>query len=579
MSVATHIMRAGGLYYLRVRFPADLRRRLGKTEFRRSLGTSSAVVAKRQAGVLYARLIDALELVRAMPDDFSDAAYIAKLEETLAMAAEAHEAEMQVVKLQAQLDRLNSAMAAIQRAKANREIIKQFTQAAENLETKVSDAAISSDNRSRSIAIQKEYISRREQELNVQELAVANPAVAEALAIVQKLQSQSRPSRDMKTPTIISYMNDIHIQEKKLNDGANRHILNYVNLFARVCGDRSLAGYTRTDVLKWISVLEKMKNTYGKSSKDFGKSISEILKETKAANLPTLSEKTIKNHRVHVRALFMTSIKHYKYASSDDIDNMFSDIKLSDSVPVAQQRKVWSFEQLTELFRSPIWAGTRSRSDDYVRRNEPGKNIHKDAYWWLPIIALHTGCRVEEIAQLQHGDLQYDKDGVSFIEINTDDGKRVKKAHGNVGNGIRNIPIHKLLIELGFLKLFKTDNPKLSAKRIFPELIPRGREAKLSQMYSTHFSEYRQKVGLYEELRDFHSLRHTFISAMQNDFGVAQLLVARLAGHESSDTEFQKLRMTHKYTTYSIKHLNDAVQQLDYEGLGVDFSNLRKTLC
>ena len=69
MSVATHIMRANGLYYLRVRLPADLRLRLGKSEFRRSLCTSSAVEAKRKAGVLYARLIDGLELVRAMPND------------------------------------------------------------------------------------------------------------------------------------------------------------------------------------------------------------------------------------------------------------------------------------------------------------------------------------------------------------------------------------------------------------------------------------------------------------------------------------------------------------------------------
>ena len=399
------------------------------------------------------------------------------------MAAEAHEAEMQVVKLQAQLDKLNSAMLSIQRAKDNRDTLNQCIQAAENLEVKISDVKSSVDNKNRSVNIQKDAIIRREQELSVQELAVANPAVAEALAIVQKLQEQSRPSRDLKTPTIISYMNDIHIQEKKLNDAANRHILNYVNLFARVCGDRPLAEYTRTDILKWISVLEKMKNVYGKSPSDYTKSIAELLKETKSRKMTTLSEKTIKNHRVHVRALFMTSIKHYKYASSDDIDNMFSDIKLSGSVPVAQERKVWSFEQLTELFKSPVWSGTRSRSDDYVRRHEPGKNIYHDAYWWLPIIALHTGCRLEEIAQLQHGDLQHDKNGIPFVEINTENGKRIKKAHGSVGNEIRNIPIHKLLIELGFLKLFKSDILKLATKRIFPELTPRGREAKLSQMY------------------------------------------------------------------------------------------------
>ena len=226
---------------------------------------------------------------------------------------------------------------------------------------------------------------------------------------------------------------------------------------------------------------------------------------------------------------------------------------------------------LTKLFQTPIWSGTASNKDDFVRRHEPGMNIWQDAYWWMPILALHTGARAEELAQLRHGDLKRDKNGIHYFEIHDRFDNRIKTA-----NSVRNVPVHDFLIELGFPKLFRPER-KLAAERIFPELTPRGREGKLSQLYSTHFSEYRNAGGLYEHLVDFHSFRRTFITTLEANHKIPTLVVARIAGHDDGDKELDKLRQTNDYTDYEIKHLKDVIDHIDYEKAGVDFERLRRT--
>jgi hypothetical protein len=53
--------------------------------------------------------------------------------------------------------------------------------------------------------------------------------------------------------------------------------------------------------------------------------------------------------------------------------------------------------------------------EDRPKWHEPGPWIHRDAYWWLPVVALFSAARLEELAQLHHDDLKYDQDGVPFF--------------------------------------------------------------------------------------------------------------------------------------------------------------------
>jgi integrase len=273
----------------------------------------------------------------------------------------------------------------------------------------------------------------------VAKIGNANDVIVAMRAMMQdSLHTSGVPVRSLPTPTVTSFLKDTYAEEKKLHASQGRHVRNYVTLFARITGDKALNEYVRADVLKWASTLEKFKSSLGKSDKDAHKTIKQLLAESKGH--VTMSRTTIEKHITHVKAFFRTSIKHYKFASGDDIDDLFDDIKFSDTVPRAKKRKSWSIDQLNALFATPTWRGTRSRSDDLSARHQAGSNIYRDAYWWLPLLALYTGCRLEELAQLHSTDLGRDQNGTPFLIIHQEGYRRLK-----TDSSERNVPVHSQL--------------------------------------------------------------------------------------------------------------------------------------
>ncbi|KAA0677771.1 hypothetical protein [Roseomonas genomospecies 6] len=307
--------------------------------------------------------------------------------------------------------------------------------------------------------------------------------------------------RSTPAPKVIAFLDETYSEEKRLQDDSDRHVKNYIRLFARVTGNKALNAYGRADIVAWVRTLERFKASLGKSPSDQKKSIDQLLRESRGK--PTMGETTIGKHIMHVKAMFRCAIKHYKFAHEADINGMFDGIDLSEWVPSARKRKSWQIDQLNALFRSPVWSGTRSRREAFSKRNQPGPHVYRDAYWWLPVLALWTGGRLEELAQLHHSDLGFDAHGTPFIKIHDEGDRRTKNQ-----NSVRNIPVHPFLVEIGALDLFKRG--RVRDARIFPELKPTGELEKFGDTYSTHFTDYRRRCGLYEPLRDFHSLRRTF---------------------------------------------------------------------
>ena len=369
------------------------------------------------------------------------------------------------------------------------------------------------------------------------------------------------------TPTAIRFLDGIYKNEKKLDQKKDsRHIKGYIQLFVRIAGDKPIAEYTRADIVSWVNTLEKINRTIGKSRTDEHKPISEIIRESRGK--PTLNRTTIEKHITHLKAFFLAAHRNFPWCGREHIENMFYKVEMSDTVPQPRKRKPWTDEQLNALLATPIWSGTRSRIDDRTKRHEPGPQIHRDAYWWLPVVALWTGARLEELAQLHHDDLRYDKDGIAFIAIHDDGERSVKDAHS-----VRDVPVHSFLISLGFLALFRPNG----RGRIWPELAKKNRLDTWSALYSTHFADYRKECKLYESLRDFHSFRHTAVSALRRA-GVDGLTVAALIGHTNeADDEARRARQTQDYTHYSVATRKEAVERLDYAAQGVEIDILLRT--
>lgn len=405
----------------------------------------------------------------------------------------------------------------------------------------------------------------REQRLVAQERAAGTFSPENLTALRSIMGSAGMLMRDAPAPTVLTFLTETFIPDQRLAEDNRRHLEGYARMFAKVLGDRPLNEITRTDIQRWVRTLEKVRTTYGKGGRDHHKPIATILKES--AGKPTLGAVTIGRHILNVKKLIVAAAREHRFASRDDIEAMFSDLRLGADVPEPKKRRPWPVATIKELLASPTWTGTRSAATDVRKRHEPGGWIHLDAYWWLPVLALHTGARLEELAQLYHEDLKVDADGLPFIHISPSHGRKLKNK-----NAERAIPLHPFLVELGFLTLFVPGRKG----RVWDKLIQAGRPPKWGTQYSEDFTAYRRSVGLYQHLMDFHSFRHTVVTALR-EAGADEGLVGQLVGHRT-DPSFRQALMTDRYTHFSVRSFRDALTRLDWEAQGVDLGPLRRAV-
>ncbi|MEP2988014.1 MAG: site-specific integrase [Parasphingorhabdus sp.] len=194
-------------------------------------------------------------------------------------------------------------------------------------------------------------------------------------------------------------------------------------------------------------------------------------------------------------------------------------------------RKPWPKVQLEELFTSPLYLGFHSKNRRYLI----GKQMHKDAQYWLPLLAYYTGARLGEIVQLHHKDVSIDHQ-IPHIHV-TEDGsgplgsETYKHVKSNAAE--RLIPIHPDLIELGFLKFLKSRRRR-KAIRVFPE-VSFGKDGQASTVFSKWFGRYRKKIGITDPLVVFHSFRHSAEDAFRNATQ-PQYVIDAIIGHYDGKT-------------------------------------------
>ena len=143
---------------------------------------------------------------------------------------------------------------------------------------------------------------------------------------------------------------------------------------------------------------------------------------------------------------------------------------------------------------------------------------HKKAsHFWVPLIGLYTGARLNEICQLSISDCYEEKSITrwvfNFNEEFTDGVKKsIKRSHHQ-----RLVPIHKRLIDLGLLDFLKLQKSK-NETRLFPELPYVSDTNKYGDKLQKWFNRtYKKNCGITSTKTSFHSLRHTVITHLVNE--------------------------------------------------------------
>jgi len=185
-------------------------------------------------------------------------------------------------------------------------------------------------------------------------------------------------------------------------------------------------------------------------------------------------------------------------------------------------------------------------SDIYTQKSRP-RGGAGEASFWMPIIALHTGMRLEEIGQLQVVDIKQENN-IWYFDINDFDNKKLKNK-----SSVRKVPVHQVVIDLDFIDYVGS----LDSIQIFP-LLKKDKYGNLTQNWSKWFGRCLPKIGINDSSKVFHSFRHLMKDALRNA-GVDEATSDAITGHSSTS-------IGRSYGVgYSLDMLSEAIQKVKYD--------------
>lgn len=218
-------------------------------------------------------------------------------------------------------------------------------------------------------------------------------------------------------------------------------------------------------------------------------------------------------------------------------------------------REIFEHEDLQAIFSHGNWFRTG-------RGNLTAKGTYREfmpLYYWLPLLGLHTGARINELAQLHLSDIRQSPEGTWFYNIATLDDESKKKKRKNQ-NSKRRVPVHPILIEAGFIK-WKTSLESAGYQRLFPEL-KHDRIKGYGKAATRWFGRYLSGLGWPRDGKKvFHSFRGTLTTHCVNRMKLTAHETAQISGHTRGAGALVK----HYLNDELPSHLLDAVSRVDFQ--------------
>jgi integrase len=219
---------------------------------------------------------------------------------------------------------------------------------------------------------------------------------------------------------------------------------------------------------------------------------------------PTISITTVNNQIRKINSFFNWLVKQGLLTI-----NPICGMKIRQKISLKAARTSFSDHDITNLFSSTIYSEHQF--------------LH-DYQYWLPLLALYSGARLEELCQLYIADIKLD---VEIPYFNIDD--EYQEQHLKNNSSRRAIPIHPELIELGF-NTFVDNKKQQGDVKLFGYLKPQRQ--KYGHKPGQWFSSYKKKCGIDDAKKVFHSFRHTMVDSLKKiraqDYEIKSLL-----GHQN----------------------------------------------
>ncbi len=278
----------------------------------------------------------------------------------------------------------------------------------------------------------------------------------------------------------------------------NDHLA-WVNIFMEVTGDKPINSYRKDDARAFKDVLLRLPANSSKKPETRGLPARAAADKAERLGLQPMSATTVNKALTRLGTFWNWAEAHY-----DDVPtSLMKGLRVSIRTSARDQRHPFTNAQMQALFRSPLFTGCRSMRSC----SQPGKHTTcTTAKFWLPLLSLFSGARLNELCQLKTSDLLL-KNGIAALNISYVNERKKVKTNGSR----RQIPVHSVLEALGFLDFVAYRN-RQGEGRLFPEL-RLDANGYYSHEYSKFFSRYLARIGVKTEKTSFHSFRHNFEDA------------------------------------------------------------------
>lgn len=302
--------------------------------------------------------------------------------------------------------------------------------------------------------------------------------------------------------------------------------------FLEIVGDKPIKEITRQTITDFATKFGKLPANRNKKPEFKGKAIADILK---MKGYEPIDSGTLRNNLIRVSSFFKWATAN-RLTEANPADNATQILpkkaRLKNKIDA---RDPFTIEDLQKLFQA----------DEFKSPKAPYQ-------YWIPIIALYSGARLEEICKLRLEDVKQDG-GIWYFDI----------TNAKTEAGKRHTPIHNKIIELGLLDYVE----QLKAKgqdRLFPELKP-NKNGEYGAKVTKWFARYCDRCGVNDGKKVFHSFRHTVVDCLKQRLDVPHAAIHAIVGHED------KLAHGTYGKRYQAASLKPFVEQIKFD---VDFSKL-----
>ena len=335
-----------------------------------------------------------------------------------------------------------------------------------------------------------------------------NPRVKRCLDIIQAEQNEK--ARRPTVSTLWSKVFDEFALEKYNNrTGENtiRQNQQCLETIFEIIGKKYVESITYKDCQKVVRSVYNIPKKWKERYK--GQKLSDLLSKK---NDDAISLSSVKKY-LRIFKEFMVFCKDNRYIP----DSFQGDIKITKRKEVISIEP-FSKDELKKIF-DPM---TYPRVMD----------IKYSYRYWIPLIALYSGMRLNEICQLYLDDIKVSK-GVWYFDISDER----KDQHIKNSQSKRLVPIHSKLLELGIIEYAnKVREVKVNNKhqdRLFYQLNYSVKNHYI-QAISQWFGRYLKKIGIDSRSKVFHSFRHT-VKPYLRDAGISKEYQNLLCGWIGDD--------------------------------------------